>query len=250
MDDLTTLFEQHTGRELIKWQHYFAIYERHLARFRGTDVHVVEFGVNQGGSLQLWKQYFGPAARIWGVDINPHCRRVAEDQIEVLVADQDDRASLQTVVEAVPRIDVLIDDGGHRMRQQIATFEVCFPHLSSDGVYLCEDLHTSYLRPWQGGLGRAGTFIEYSKRFIDELHAWHYRETVSEFTRGVDALHYYDSVLVIEKRPRTAPYTVSAGTAEVPPYEPPRTPWQQLRRRVKRLLLRRPPEGPGDHGAG
>jgi hypothetical protein len=53
--DLERFFTENQGRHIHKWKHYFEIYERHFSRFRGAEVHVVEFGVAQGGSLQMWK---------------------------------------------------------------------------------------------------------------------------------------------------------------------------------------------------
>ena len=61
VNDLERCFRANTGRQIHKWHHYFEIYDRHLARFRGSDVHVLEFGVAQGGSMQMWKEYFGLA---------------------------------------------------------------------------------------------------------------------------------------------------------------------------------------------
>ncbi|WP_019624425.1 class I SAM-dependent methyltransferase [Thioalkalivibrio thiocyanoxidans] len=222
-NDLERLFFENTGRLIHKWRHYFEIYDRHFSRFRGTDVHVVEFGVSQGGSLQMWKEYFGPKAKIVGIDVNPNCKALEEDQVEILIGDQEDRRFLDSVKERIPRIDILIDDGGHTMAQQINTFEELFPAIDSNGVYLCEDLHTSYWRKWGGGYGRAGSFIEYSKNFVDLLHAWHSEDearlAVTDFTSSVHSLHYYDSILVIEKRPVEKPFHLKTGVATIPAYQ-------------------------------
>ena len=134
MNDLETYFTANTGRLIHKWRHYFEIYDRHFSRFRGTDVHLVEFGVAQGGSMQMWKHYFGPKARIFGVDINPNCRQAAEDQVEIFIGDQADRKFLQSLAARIPRMDILIDDGGHTMKQQIHTYEELFPHIDPHGV--------------------------------------------------------------------------------------------------------------------
>jgi hypothetical protein len=209
VNDLEKYFAASPGREIRKWRHYFEIYDRHFARFRDSGVHVVEFGVQKGGSLQMWKHYFGPRCRIFGVDINPECKLVGEDQIEVIIGDQEDRRFLRSLPGRIPRIDILIDDGGHTMGQQIATFEELFPHVDANGVYLCEDLHTSYWPEFGGGLRKVDTFIEHSKRLIDQLHAWHSLDAsslpVTQFTRSAHSLHFYDSVLVIEKRPMEQP---------------------------------------------
>jgi len=113
----------------------------------------------------------------------------------------------------------VIDDGGHRPEQQINTFEVLYPHISPDGIYICEDLHTSYWAEWGGGLRRAETFVEYSKNLIDQLHGWHSQEPglkVTEFTRSTFGLSYYDSMLVVEKRRREKPHHRMSGKPMLP----------------------------------
>jgi len=225
MNDLERYFTNNTGRLIHKWKHYFEIYDRHFSRFRGTDVHVVEFGVSQGGSLKMWKEYFGSKARIFGIDINPRCKELEEEQIEVFIGDQEDRKFLRSLTEKIPRMDILIDDGGHTMKQQISTFEELFPSIEKDGVYLCEDLHTSYWSEWGGGYRRRGTFIEYSKSFIDSLNAWHSvrksKLSITEFTKSVHSIHYYDSVLVIERRPIERPIHLATGARIIPDFQPP-----------------------------
>jgi len=233
MNDLEKYFTENTGWLIHKWKHYFEIYNRHFSRFRGTNVHIVEFGVSHGGSLKMWKEYFGPNCKIFGVDINPHCKTLEEDQIEIYIADQEDRKFLKSLAKNVPRIDILIDDGGHTMRQQINTFEELFTHIDKNGVYLCEDLHTSYWPAWGGGYRKSGSFIEYSKHFIDYINAWHSktnRLSVTQFTESVHSLHYYDSILVIEKRAINKPYHLKTGTPTIPDYKPPRNSFKHIKK--------------------
>jgi len=241
MNELEKHFTENTGRLIHKWKHYFEIYDRHFARFRGTDVHIVEFGVEQGGSLQMWKQYFGPNSRIFGVDINPHCKELEEKQISIFIGDQEDRRFLKSLVEKIPRIDILLDDGGHTMTQQINTYEELFPCIDKNGVYLCEDLHTSYWPKWGGGYKKRGTFVEYSKNFIDYINAWHSvqagRLSVTEFTRSVHSLHYYNSILVIEKRSIERPFHLTSGrTPVIPAFHSPKHSLNRLRKRLKRVI--------------
>ena len=220
VNDLLAYFESNPGRMIHKWMHYFDIYERHLARYRGQEMVLVEIGIYQGGSLQMWKQYFGDRAAIWGVDVKPRCRMFAEERIHIRIGDQSDPGFLTALAGEIPRIDVLIDDGGHTMRQQRTTFEVLFPKIAEDGVYICEDLHTSYWPEYGGGYPAADTFIEYTKRLIDQLNAWHSKDPaaleVSDFTRSADALHYYDSMLLIEKRHRDPPEDRRTGKRTIP----------------------------------
>lgn len=219
MNDLEIYFNNNKDREIFKWMHYFNIYDRHFSRFRHKELVVVEIGVFRGGSLQMWKNYFGDRAKIYGVDINPDCKRFEEDNIEILIGSQSDRRFLKEMVRKIPRIDILIDDGGHEMRQQIITFEELFGHIKDDGVYLCEDTHTSYWRLYGGGYKKKGTFIEYAKSKVDSLNAYHSRSkrlAVSDFTRSADSIHFYDSIVVIEKQKHeTAPCYRITGAEQI-----------------------------------
>lgn len=212
--DLEKYFEQNTKRLIHKWSHYFDIYDRHFNRFRNKPVIILEIGIFHGGSLQMWKDYFGPEVTIYGVDINPACKDLEEENVHIRIGSQSDRQFLRKLKQEIPQVDILIDDGGHTMRQQITTFEELFDHVKEDGVYLCEDMHTSYWIEFGGGLRRRGTFVEYSKRLIDRLNAYHSRQShfkASSFTQSVDSIHYYDSVMVIEKKKRPQPLDLKSG---------------------------------------
>jgi hypothetical protein len=176
---------------------------------------VVEIGVLEGGSLLMWKDYFGGKAKIYGIDWNPDCtNKVKADGVEVVIGSQSDREFLRRLKVKIPKMDILIDDGGHMMEQQIVTFEELFSHVSDDGVYLCEDLHTSYWEEFGGGYRKSTSFVEYSKNFIDMLNAYHSRTpelAASEFTKTVNSVHYYDSIIVVEKEKRQPPEVLMTG---------------------------------------
>jgi len=214
MNDLEKYFYQNDKRLIHKWVHYFDIYDRHFHRFRDKEIVILEVGVSMGGSLQMWRDYFGPKAMIYGIDIHPKCKELEEENIKIFIGSQSDRKFLREVKQQIPQVDILIDDGGHSMTQQIVTFEELFGHVKNHGVYLCEDIHSSYWIRYGGGHKRGGTFIEYSKNFIDRLNAYHSEQRslkVNDFTRSVDSIHYYDSVLVIEKKNREKPHHEKTG---------------------------------------
>lgn len=216
---LAAFFERDDHRMMHKWMHYFDIYERHFSRFAGTNVSMLEFGVLHGGSLQMWKEYFGRDSRIIGADINPRCGELGEQGIEIRIADQDSQHSLKELANELPELDIVIDDGGHVMNQQINTFEVFWPKLKNGGVYLCEDTHTSYWPAFGGGYKKQGTFIEYTKGLIDQLTAWHSQDaqlSVNGFTLSAYGMHFYDSVVVIEKKQMQSPVSRMKGQPSFP----------------------------------
>jgi hypothetical protein len=220
MNDLQAFFDANSeGPQIHKWLHFFDIYDEHFAPWRGRPLTLVEFGVSQGGSLRMWRHYFGPQAKIIGVDINPLCKQFEAPGIEVVIGDQGDRAFLASLAARLPMIDIVIDDGGHTMKQQIFTFEALFEKVSADGFYVVEDIHTSYMHQFGGGLRKRGSFIEYAKGFIDKLHEWQMpglaEAKVGSFARSVHGVHFYDCMLVIAKRAITAPSHEKHGVAQI-----------------------------------
>ena len=197
-----------------KWDHYFEIYDRHFKKYKDKDVVLLEVGVSRGGSLQMWSDYFGEGSKFYGIDIDPRCKEFENENTKIFIGSQSDRKFLGYVKDNIPPVDILIDDGGHYMNQQIILFEELFGYVKKNGVYLCEDTHSSYWLVFGGGYKRRGTFIEYSKNFIDMLNAFHSEQSkykINNFTKSVNSIHYYDSVLVIEKRKREKPKDVVSG---------------------------------------
>ena len=105
------------------------------------------------------------------------------------------------------------------MIQQIVSFETLYSHINDNGLYLCEDLHTSYWEEYGGGYKKNKSFIEYSKNFIDYINAWHSKDErlkVNEFTRRTNSIHYYDSVIILEKKLMSQPVVKMTGEIIIP----------------------------------
>ena len=210
-NDLTRYFHTMAKRPISKWSNYFDIYDAHFSRFRGTNVKVLEIGVAGGGSLQMWKWYFGSKSKIFGVDINSE-KLFKEARIKTFECDQNDRESMLQLMAALPRVDIVIDDGGHTMDQQISTFQIVYPFISDHGIYLCEDTHTSFFHEFGGGPLRKKTFMGVMKKHIDQLSAFHSREVIpmTDFTNSANSMHFYNSVVVIEKGLPIMPEKIAA----------------------------------------
>jgi predicted O-methyltransferase YrrM len=187
-----------SGDRLIwKWRHYLDIYHRHLARFRGTVAHVLEIGVYGGGSLEMWRDYFGPLSSIYGIDIDPRCEQHAGERIRITVGDQADPVLWEQFRRDVPVLDVVIDDGSHESDHQIATLEALLPHLRPGGVYICEDVHHA-----------GNAFASHVYALADKLNAVELE--IDEAARAllgrpepvhalVASIHLYPFVTVIER---------------------------------------------------
>lgn len=205
MKNLHEYFLNNPGKVIHKWLHYLDIYERHFQKYVGKSPVVFEIGVYKGGSIQMWKEFFGEGAVIVGIDIDPSCSQWTEQDrgIYVEIGDQSDAAFLDSVVERYGRPDVVIDDGSHRMSHLRATFGHLYPMLKPESTYLAEDLHTCYWPEFEGGLKAPGSFMELVKDKLDEINAVHAKGALSEeFASQTDSITAYDSIVVFEKRPQ------------------------------------------------
>jgi hypothetical protein len=133
------LFHAHQGRLVDKWEHYFPIYDKHFAKYQDKLIDVLEIGVSHGGSLQIWKEYFGCGANICGIDIDPRCQEYQESQIEIYCADQ---SNIPKTGFFAREWDIVIDDGSHVIAHQEASFKALWEH--TRGPYLIEDCHTGW----------------------------------------------------------------------------------------------------------
>ncbi|WP_428484002.1 class I SAM-dependent methyltransferase [Rhodopila sp.] len=194
-------FLSNDGRIIDKWKHYFPAYERHFARYVNRPLTFLEIGCGEGGSLQMWKRYFGPHARLIGIDVRPQCAAFEEDQIAIRIGDQADPVFLDQLIEEFGTPDIVLDDGSHIMQHVVATFGFLFHRTAPDGVYMVEDLHTAYWEQFGGGLQRPGTFIELCKTLVDEMNADWTRGALppTEFTRSTLSMHFYDSLVAFER---------------------------------------------------
>ncbi len=181
---------------------YLEIYDRYFSKFRGENIIFMEIGVYQGGSLKLWKDYFGAKCKIIGVDINPECERFKEEQVEIEIGSQESTYFWKYIKQKYPRIDIVLDDGGHTARQQTHTFVELFPHLTCKGIYMCEDVFTSYWSKWGGGWKNESSFVEYTKSLVDHMNT-KFAPTEPFWNNAVadhiKSICYHQGIVVIEK---------------------------------------------------
>lgn len=196
---------------LSKWAHYFDVYERELTRFRREPVTFLEIGVFRGGSIPMWKEFFADGSTLVFVDIDPECRAHEIPGTTVEIGNQADPAFLASLAEKHGPFDVVLDDGSHICRHQIATFNHLWPHVKNHGVYLVEDCHTSYWPGFGGGYRNEASFIEYAKRMIDKLHSWYTDQDAlfpfDPMARELHSVRFFDSIVVCEKHAGKMPPT-------------------------------------------
>jgi hypothetical protein len=215
-DPFSELFYGYSGNRLIhKWGHYLPIYSRLFEPYRvkKTAVRFLEIGVSRGGSLELWRSYFGADAIIYGIDINPSCAAFNDNRTQVRIGSQADPKFLAGVVAEMGGVDIVLDDGSHIASHQRISFDTLFPLLSDGGLYVVEDVHTSYWGgTYEGGYRRAGTFIEFSKSIIDDIHRWYSGKPGHSSAVNIASIQIFDSIVAFEKKVgMEQPFNVKVG---------------------------------------
>lgn len=222
MAHLRDLFYSHEGRLIHKWDHYFEIYEKYFEKYRGKSVNILEIGISHGGSIELWHKYFGEGLSLFSVDINEECKKFEDSKTKVFIGSQDDPVFLQNLIKELPDLDIIIDDGGHTMSQQIVSFEYLYPKVKEGGIYMVEDTHTSYWFEYGGGYKKKGSFIEYSKNVVDILNEGHINNKSKlpfvPNSTDIYSVSFYDSIVVFEKNKRPAPFHLQKGIDSIAPY--------------------------------
>lgn len=173
---LQQLYTEHSGKVSDKWSIYLVEYGRIFGEYRDKPVTLLEIGIQNGGSLEIWSKFFANAQKLVGCDINPDCARlVYEDpHVAVVVGDANSDAVQSIVLQHAPVFDVIIDDGSHSSSDIVKSFAKYFPHLADGGVFVAEDLHCSYWAEYEGGLLDPFSSIAFFKLLADVIHHEHW----------------------------------------------------------------------------
>jgi Methyltransferase domain len=149
------------------------IYEGFLSPIRDRPVSILEIGVLAGASLRTWRDYFSHG-QVCGIDIEPEAAEHADERVRVFIGSQSDTAFLDSVVAETGQLDVIVDDGSHQAADQITSLLHLWPHVKPGGLYIVEDIHTSYFSGYEMGWRQTGTTVEFLKGVVDDVHEmWH-----------------------------------------------------------------------------
>lgn len=198
---------------------YTPIYEKYFKQLRNKKINFLEIGFFKGASAKMWDKYF-PNASLHFIDIDKNSfakygNRLSK-RCSFFVADQENEKQLNDFIKKERReFDIIIDDGGHHMNQQIVSFLTLFPHLKKGGIYVIEDLHTSYDPNYKGGKkeGGQGTTVGFLQNLINDVNkigalTWcadilkydeNKKEKLTYFQKHIESIHFYNSLCFIFK---------------------------------------------------
>ena len=216
---LEQLYTKHKGKVSDKWSIYLSEYGRLFQQFRHAPVRLLEIGIQNGGSLDIWSKFFPGALQIVGCDINPDCAHLTykNPRINVVVGDANSDAAQTAVLSHSADFDLIIDDGSHLSSDIVKSFARYFPYLVDGGIFVVEDLHCSYWKQFEGGLFDPFSSMAFFKRLADVVshEHWGVEKTSSaifagfferydfqidaEILRHIHSIEFINSMCVIRK---------------------------------------------------
>ncbi len=217
---LTQLYASHTGKVSDKWSSYLVEYDRLFNPYRHKPINLLEIGIQNGGSIEIWAKYFEKAQTIIGCDINPDCESLRYDdpRISIVVGDANATKTYQKITKINTGFDLIIDDGSHTSGDIIQTFDKYFPQIKEDGLFVAEDLHCSYWKNYEGGLFNPHSSISFFKLLADIINHEHwgvdkktqqliagfnkkYHTTLTpELLEQVHSIKFINSICVVRKQ--------------------------------------------------
>lgn len=191
--ELLELFYKSKNKSL-KWKKYFPVYDKLFKRFKNKKIVFVEIGVLDGGSLEIWKNFFGKDSRIIGIDNNPDCKKLENTNFEIFIGSQSDPNFWKDFFNKVGNVDIILDDGGHTNDQQIITLTNCVPRINDGGLHIVEDTHTSYQK--QYGNPYKFSFINFSKKIIDDINSTFPGSNQFKFSlnKFIHSIEFFESI--------------------------------------------------------
>lgn len=202
------------------FHNYTEVYSQHFAPLRDKRIKFLEIGIYTGDSVKMWERYF-PKAELHFIDINAERIKYLSKRSRYHFLDQGDEKALKRFAgEVGGQFDIIIDDGGHTMKQQMTSFKKLFPLLKRGGLYIVEDLHTSYWNAY-GGNGDfknpnagPGTTLEFLKNLVEDVNYVgaatecadlnkappDVKQDLSYYQRHISSIHFYSSLCIIEKK--------------------------------------------------
>lgn len=178
----------------IKHTTYFEVYDDLFTKFRNKKIIFVEIGVLNGGSLFMWRNFFGPGATIIGIDLNPEAKKWEKHGFKIFIGDQSDVNFWKKFKKQVGFVDIILDDGGHKYNDQIISTECMIKNIKSNGMIVIEDTHSSYM---DGFGNKKYSFINYIKNKIDKMNYRFHRLNKKKSENNFWSLRIYESIVAI-----------------------------------------------------
>jgi hypothetical protein len=201
------------------WHNYAEIYEKYFAPLKDSRIKFLEIGLAMGYSAHMWEHYF-TEAELHFIENEKNFLEIYQSHApERSFCHSLDQANENELLEFISKtggnFDIILDDGGHQMDQQINSFRTLFPALKSGGIYIIEDLATSFSHLNTSVTeSLPGTTVFFLKELIDQINSFTVRpphlpyfcadytkhHNLNYYQQHIHSIHFYNCMVVIIKR--------------------------------------------------
>lgn len=201
-----SLLETHlnkSGYMSDKWMSSLQAYESLLASRRNEAICLLEIGVQNGGSLETWANYFENCKLIVGIDINNECEylKYCHSSIKVIIGDSCKEKTRSMVAEASASYDVIMDDGSHEAENIVINFCKYFPLLKNGGCYIIEDLCCAYWPLFGGGLHSTRSPMAFLFCCVHMLNSEHWKTSdIDDYTQALNDFYDFPEAVQVYRR--------------------------------------------------
>jgi len=187
-----------SDRLSLKWNSYFLVYDKIFRKYKNKKIKFVEIGVANGGSLFIWRKLFGKKAKIIGIDANPYSKKLSRYGFKIYTGDQSDPDFWKKFFKKEGKVDVILDDGGHKNLQQISTVHYTLPYVKDGGMIVVEDMATSYLKKEFYNPSRF-SFINFCNKIIEFINyrSGLIKKKMNFYSKKIYSIEFFDSIVVL-----------------------------------------------------
>jgi SAM-dependent methyltransferase len=219
MEDLEIIFLKYDTDKNVNFHNYTRQYNSLLHNFREKPIKYLEIGVWNGGSIKAFRETFKKSTCCLGLDTDSRCKNYedVENNVFVEIGDATDSNFIQQITTKYGSFDVILDDGSHKNKDVIKSFELLFPLLNDNGLYIVEDTicykSKDYLDP------NYENHLQYFFKYTHYLNQWRYdstegtrdhcidpfkiqKKTENVFEYSIDKIEYGCSYIAIHKKIR------------------------------------------------
>ena len=220
MEHLDVIFNKYDTDKNTHFHNYTRQYNQLLNEFRDKPIKYLEIGVFNGGSIKAFRDTFIKSTCILGLDINNKCKiyEDIENNIFVEIGDATNSDFINQITKKYGSFDIILDDGSHTNKDVIESFELLFPLLNDNGLYIIED--TICYKSNDHLVKNYKNHLEYFFKYTQYLNQWRYdstegvkdncidpfkiqKKTENVFEYSIDKIEYGCSYIAIHKKIKT-----------------------------------------------
>jgi len=187
---------------------YLQLYEKYLADKREDKLKLLEIGVLEGASLRAFEEFL-PNSKIVGLDIDPRCKVNERGRIDVVIGSQDSKKVRNEIEQTYGKFHFILDDASHVNQLTLKSFELYWPLVKDDGIYIIEDLPGCWSDMTEHNIfqihpgmkyNNPGIELDNNKYSINDFILKHILDLQGSTTTDIYSIEFYRGSMIFMKK--------------------------------------------------